>query len=122
MSSFRPATRPLLGAGTANLMQWLKHPVRQARRRSASWHLIDVPVSEFPVNEAADLIMAIESVYQAAGEPPEAEVFLRQGAVVRYTFLLSPELSRMAQDVLVQFDAVPCAQPSDLQSYARLYL
>jgi hypothetical protein len=49
-------------------------------------------------------------------------VYFTRGSAQRTTFLLSPEASRLAADVLPRFDATACAQPPNLRRYAPLPL
>ncbi len=91
------------------------------RLGTPSWHLIRLSEGDL-TTEAADLLMALESAYEEAGDPAEAQVFLAPRAVDHYTFLMSPEISRMVPEVLIQFDATPCPPPLDLADFSPLTL
>jgi hypothetical protein len=72
--------------------------------------------------ESAGLVAALRHARRAAGDPPQAAVYFTRGSAQRTTFLLSPEASRLAADVLPRFDATACAQPPNLRRYAPLPL
>ncbi len=90
-------------------------------RGAPRWHLVRFSGGAF-ASDAADLIVALEASYQDAGEPPEAQVFMSRHTLDHCTLLMSPEMSRMAPEVLIQFDAVACAAPGDLTNFAPLML
>jgi hypothetical protein len=87
-----------------------------------SWHCIIVINSDSGERETSALVVALETAYREAGQPADARVFVNRGSAARCTLLLSPEASRMANDMLDGYGAIACDETPRLHRYAALPL
>ncbi len=87
-----------------------------------SWHCIIIADNERRDARAAAFIHALRRAYRQAGAPAQATAFINRGSASRFTFLLSPETSTLADALLQRYDALACARAPALTRYAPLPL
>jgi hypothetical protein len=95
---------------------------RHLREHAMDWHCISFTHGNLHDGAAADCVLALESAYGNAGEPPEAEVWLSRRSSDHYAFYLSPDAGTMAPGVLQRFRAVQCEAPADLHRCSQMVL
>ena len=87
-----------------------------------SWYCIIIVDGESRETRAVSFVSALRSAYRRAGEPAGAAAFVNRGSASRFTFLLSPEAARCADDLLRRCNASACQQAPNLRRYAPLPL
>ena len=87
-----------------------------------AWHCIIIDDGARRAAGAGAFVSALRRAYRDAGAPDGATAFINRGAASRFTFLLSPEASRLADNLLRRYEALACAQAPTLTRYVPLRL
>ena len=85
------------------------------------WHRVEIPESDVAADSATALMENFAIAYRgglSAGEPEDVSVYHR--AAGGHVYYFSPGASKVAPELLRQFNATACATDPDLSDYIEI--
>ncbi len=85
------------------------------------WHRVEIPESDVAADSATALMENFAIPYRGAlssGEPADVSVHYR--AAGGHVYYFSPEASKLAPELLRQFNATACAEEPDLSDFEEI--
>ena len=86
------------------------------------WYCIIIVDGERRDASPTDFVVALRRAWQEGGQPARAAAFVNRGSASRFTFVVSPEVAAIANDLLERYGATCCTREPKLTRYDSLCL
>ncbi len=86
------------------------------------WYRVEIPESDVAANSATALMVKFGKAYRDAlsSSPAPTDVSVHHRAEDGHVYYFSPEASKLAPELLREFDATACVEEPDLSDYEEI--